>query len=273
MQQIVNFIIRNKTFLLFLLLFSISLLFTIQSHSYHKSRFINSANFLTGGIYNTSNSVSSYFGLKEQNQLLQQENNELKSLLYNTNFNNSKTYLDSTSFNKPYKFTPARVIKNSYALPDNVLLLNRGKRDSITEDFGVISSKGLIGITDNSNSKFTTVISILNTTSRISAQLKHTNHFGSLIWNSNSPEFVQLTEIPQKAPVKIGDTIITSGRSAIFPKGIPIGTIGSFNLDQAKNFYQIDVKLFNDMTNIEHVYIIQNTDKKAIESLLNQKNE
>lgn len=273
MQQIVNFIIRNKTFLFFLLLFSISLLFTIQSHDYHKSRFINSANFLTGGVYNTSNSVSSYFELKEQNLLLQEENNALKSRIYNTTTNNIESYIDTTTFKQSYKFTPARVIKNSYALPNNVLLLNRGKRDSINQDYAVITSKGILGITDNSNSKFTTVISILNSTSRISAQLKNTNHFGSLIWNSVSPEFVQLTEIPQKAIVQKGDTIITSGRSAIFPKGIPIGTIQSYNLDQAKNYYEIEVKLFNDMTNIEHVYIIKNMDKKAIENLLNQKDE
>ena len=57
MQQIINFIIRNKTFLLFLLLFSVSIVFTIQSHSYHKSKFINSANFLTGGIYNSINNL------------------------------------------------------------------------------------------------------------------------------------------------------------------------------------------------------------------------
>ncbi|HAI16674.1 MAG TPA: rod shape-determining protein MreC, partial [Xanthomarina gelatinilytica] len=74
MQQIINFIIRNKSFLLYLLLFSIAMVFTIQSHSYHKSKFINSANFLSGGIYNSVNNVSEYMHLRKQNELLQQEN-------------------------------------------------------------------------------------------------------------------------------------------------------------------------------------------------------
>ena len=102
MQQIINFIIRNKTFLLFLLLFSISIIFTIQSHSYHKSKFINSANFLTGRIYNTVNNISGYLDLKSQNQILSEENNRLKSLLYNAENNNDTTYIDSITFINQY---------------------------------------------------------------------------------------------------------------------------------------------------------------------------
>ena len=67
MQQIINFVLRNKTFLLFLLLFGVSLFFTIQSHSYHKSKFINSANYVTGGIYKKTNGIKQYFNLKEEN--------------------------------------------------------------------------------------------------------------------------------------------------------------------------------------------------------------
>lgn len=269
MQQIINFIIRNKKFLLFLLLFSISILFTIQSHSYHKSKFINSANFLTGGIYNSVNNISQYFNLKSQNKILSEENNKLKSLLYNTTNQKDSTYINSTSFNANYKFTSANVIRNSYAATDNYLLINKGLKDSIKEDFGVITSKGILGITDKTSHNYATVISILNTTSRISALLKKTDHYGSLTWNVKNPNIVQLTDIQKNADVNIGDTIITSGRSSIFPKGIPIGTVEDFKLDIAENYYEIDVKLFNDMTNIEHVYIIENTDIKEITNLLN----
>jgi len=67
MQQIVNFLIRNKNFLLFLTLFCLSLFFTIQSHSYHKSKFINSANVISGGTYNVMNNINQYFNLKDEN--------------------------------------------------------------------------------------------------------------------------------------------------------------------------------------------------------------
>ena len=254
--------------MLFLLLFGFSLLFTIQSHSYHKSKFINSANFLTGGVYNSINNVSSYFNLKSQNQLLSEENKQLRSLLLNNGINADSIFVDSLMFGKSYRFYTSNIIKNSYSLSNNVLTLNKGKTDSIKQDFGVISSKGIIGIIDKTSNNYSTVISILNTTSSISALLKNTNHLGSLIWDGDSSEFTQLTDIPKIAPVKIGDTIITSGQSSIFPKGIPIGVVTEFKLDQAENYYEINLKLFNDMTSVEHVYIIENVNKEEIKNLL-----
>ncbi len=273
MQQIINFIIRNKTFLLFLLLFSLSIVFTIQSHSYHKSKFINSANFLTGGVYNSINNLSEYFSLKSQNEILVEENNRLKSILYNSKNEKDNVLIDSTTYDAKYNVTTASIIKNSYSLTDNVLLINKGRNDSIKQDFGVVSSKGLIGITSETNNNYANVISILNTTSNISAQLKKTNHFGSLTWNGDSPEIVQLTDVEKIAPIVEGDTIITSGRSSIFPKGIPIGIVDNFKLDEAENYYEINVKLFNDMTNLEHVHIIKNNDIEEITNLLNSTNE
>ncbi len=269
MQQIINFIIRNKTFLLFLLLFFISIVFTIQSHSYHKSKFINSANFLTGGIYNSVNNISEYLSLKSQNQILSEENNRLKSLLFNSENTTDSTYTDSVTYNGLYKIHTAKIIKNSYSATDNILLINKGTKDSIKEDFGIITSKGILGIIDNSSNNYSTVISILNTTSNISAQLKNTNHFGSLTWNGESPNIVQLTDVEKIAPVKEGDTIVTSGLSSIFPKDIHIGIVKDFKLDIAENYYEINVTLFNDMTNLEHVHIIENKDIEEITNLLN----
>ncbi|GGZ72872.1 rod shape-determining protein MreC [Algibacter mikhailovii] len=268
MQQIINFIIKNKNFLLFFLLFDIALLFTIQSHSYHKSKFINSANFLTGGIYNSINNINGYFNLKSQNQLLSEENRRLRSLITNSSNKVDSVFIDSLMFRASYRFFTANVIKNSYALSTNMLTLNKGVKDSIKQDFGVISSKGIVGIVDRTSNHFATVLSILNTTSKISAQLKKTNHFGTLTWNGKSPEFTQLIDIPKIAPVVAGDTIITSGRSSIFPKGVPIGVVEDFELDQAENYYEINVRLFNDMTNIEHVYVIENVNVQELNNLL-----
>lgn len=263
MQQIINFFIRNKTFLLFLLLFSISILLTIQSHSYHRSKFINSANFLTGGVYESVNNISQYFGLKEENTKLLEENNRLKSMLFNAE---GQLITDST-ISGPYVFTSARVFKNSYSSSNNYLTIDKGTRDSIKEDFGVITSKGIVGIIDNTSRNYARVMSILNTNSRVNAQLKKTGHFGTLTWNTNSPEIVQLIDIPKQAPIQAGDTIITGGRSTIFPMGIPIGVVLSYSIDDTENYFTVEVKLFNDMTNIGHVHIVENVDALEIKQL------
>ncbi|MBU2927457.1 rod shape-determining protein MreC [Winogradskyella psychrotolerans] len=271
MQQILNFVIRNKTFLLFLLLFSIALALTIQSHSYHRSKFINSANFLTGGVYGTMNSVDQYFDLKTKNNILSQENQRLREQLLNSHATADSSYIDSTFSQESYRVTVADVYKNSYSSTNNYLTLNKGKNDSIKRDFGVITSNGIIGIIDNTSNKYATALSILNVKSKINAKIKSTNHIGSLTWDGKSPAFVQLDDVSQFAPVKVGDTIETGGESSIFPKGIGIGTIISFESDISGDTYTIQVKLFNDMTNVGTVYIIENLDRTEI-SLLEQRN-
>lgn len=267
MQQIINFLLRNKTFLLYLLLLFISLFLTVQSHSYHKSKFVHSANFLSGGLYESFHNISEYFDLKHENEILAEENTRLRNSLFN--LENKTEEIDSTIGSKHYRFTPAQVIKNSYSSTNNYLLVNKGKKDSIQQDFGVVSPTGLVGIVDKTALNHARVISILNTNSRINAQLKTTNHYGTLRWNGVSPEFVQLVDVPRTAPVHEGDTIITGGRSIIFPKGIAIGRVVSYKLDPTEDFYEIKVKLFNDMTNIGHVYIIENLDAAEILELEN----
>ncbi len=271
MQQIINFVIRNKTTLLFLLLFVIAFGLTIQSHSYHRSKFINSANFLTGGIYESANNIMAYFGLREQNNILVEENRQLRALVYNRGDSTitSTTSTDSIFSNGRYRMRSAKVINNNYSATKNYLTINRGEKHGVKEDFGVMTSKGIVGIIDNTSNGYARILSILNTKSRINAQLKTSNHIGSLEWNGESSEIVQLSDISKFAPVKQGDTIVTGGQSSIFPKGIPIGSIEDFTLDVGGDTYTVNVRLFNDMTNLSHVYIIENLDAEEIKLLEN----
>lgn len=274
MQQIINFLIKNKNFILFMLLLFISLVFTIQSHSYHKSKFINSANWLTGGIYEQANGISSYFSLKSENEKLVEENRRLKSLLYSKEDSlDTIQFIDSTSFGTDYLFRAGKIIKNSYSKLDNIILINKGSSDSIQTDMGVVTPNGIIGVVDRVGGNHATVISILHSASSINAQLKNnSNHYGSLKWNGKDPNVVQLKDIEKLATFEVNDTITTGGHSTFFPKGIPIGTIKDFKLDTKENLYTINVQLFNDMTNLENVYIIENLHREEIDNLLAPEN-
>ena len=173
--------------------------------------------------------------------------------------------LDTTRLD--YNIISARVIKNSYSNLDNYITLNKGSKDGISQDMGVITPDGILGIVENSSEKFSRIQSILNRKSNLNAKIKNTNNFGSLIWDTKDYNTVQLIDIPRRVPIKVGDTILTGAASSIFPENIPIGTIKSFNLDISKSSYSIDISLFNDMSNIKNVYIINNTNRVAIEQL------
>lgn len=269
MKQIISFLLKNKNFLLYLFLLLLSLTFTIQSHSYHRSKFVNSANSISGGVYGAISNIQDYFKLKSRNQILTEENAHLREKLQGSE-NQVKIENHPHSRESSLSFYPAKVIKNSYSKTDNIITVKIGEKDSIVPDMGVITSKGIVGIVNHTSTRYSTIISILNSTFQTSAKLKKSNHFGTLKWNGNDPNIVQVTDIQEQAPVAIGDTIETSGRSVIFPEGITIGIVDNKKLDASNNFYQLNVRLVNDMTDLGHVYIIKNNDIEEIKQLENK---
>ena len=261
MQQIINFIVRYKHFLLYIFLLTISLAFTISSHTYHQSRFFNSSNYISGKIYETSHGFSSYFNLGDENKKLIDENKRLRYLLLNYGISDS---IPVDSLHRAYTVVTGKVIKNSYAGPRNYITINKGSNDQVAPDMGVITDKGILGIVENTSGNYATVQSILNEKSRINAKIKGTDHFGSLVWDTKDFNIVQLIDIPRMAPLTIGDTVVTGGMSSIFPENIPIGTIRKFDLDNSNSLYTIEVSLFNDMTSIRYVYVVHNLDRAEI---------
>jgi rod shape-determining protein MreC len=103
----------------------------------------------------------------------------------------------------------------------------------------------------------------------LNAKFKNSNYFGVLSWNGKDINKVQLKDVPKQAKIKIGDTIVTGGNSLIFPKGILIGYIQSFKLDNSENYLELEVNLSTDMTNIENLFIINNNNATEI-NLLNE---
>ncbi len=261
--------------MLFLLLMIIAVSLTIQSHSYHKSKVISSANFFTGGVYEMTSNVEGYFNLKVQNEELAKENARLKGLLFNIKDSTKVPNLDSIKGVNKTDIIISKVIKNSYSNQVNFLTLNSGSNQGVKPEMGVINSLGIVGVVENTSANYSTVLSILNTESPLNAKVKKSNHIGSLTWNGKNTGFVQLTDVPRLATVRKGDTIVTGAQSTIFPENIGIGTIEKIYIDNETNLYMIDVRLFNDMTSLGHVYIIRNKDREEIINLekKTQKNE
>lgn len=268
MQKIINFFVFYKNALLTVLLLILSVFFTIQSHSYHTNKVVNSANIVSGNLYKTKSEIISYFNLREQNLKLLEENVYLKNIVYNTLKDLSKR--DTLQIESSYfVIRPAEIINNSYQRTNNHLTLNVGSKDGIKPQMGVISENGVIGIIDQVSTNFSTAMSVLHSKSSISVMLKKSGHFGSLIWDGKDPGRMQFVDVGRLAPVQVGDTVVTDGRSTIFPKNINIGTVSSFKLDQSENFFIIQVDLFHDMTHSGYVYVVENLMAEEIINLEN----
>ena len=264
MQQIINFIVKNSYRLLFLLLLIISMFLVIKSHSYHRSKIVNSANIVSGTVFEKTNEIKTYFSLREQNNKLAKENADLRKLLFNKKDSISVLKKDSLKGYDKINVIQSRVINNSYNVSENYLTINSGSLQGIRPDMGVINSQGIVGIVEKTSPKYATILSVLNIKSQINAKIKKSNHFGSLIWNAKNAGFVQLIDIPRLASVKKGDTVVTGGRSTIFPENIPVGIIDKIFIDTQTNYYTLNIRLFNDMTNLNHVYVIENKESDEI---------
>ncbi len=267
MQQIINFIIKNSYKLLFLLLLILSLTLTITSHTYHRSEYINSANRISGSVFTKINDVNEYLSLKEKNKELASENALLKEMLFNRKDTliTSKTLFrnDLNNFN----VVVGKVVRNSFNSRENYITINVGKALGIKTDMGVINDKGVVGIVEKTSKDFATIQSILNIKSKINAKIKNSDHFGSLVWDGKNVGFAQLIDVPRLASLRKGDSIVTGGNSDIFPENIPVGKIDKIFIDRKTNYYTINVRLFNDMTALGYIYIIENKMKKQKQDL------
>ncbi len=271
MQFILYLIQKHRNFLLFFVLQLIAFFFTIQYHSYRKSKFINSANNISGGIYNNVTSFRTYLYLKDENTLLTKENSLLKNQLFLKNKAIKSVFKDSidATFQQKFTYSPAKIINNDFHKRNNYLTLSVGEKDSIQPDMAVVNSLGIIGITSNTSTNYATAISVLNTNFRVNARLKNNEYFGTLTWNGKEQNIVQLQDIPRQAKLSVGDTIVTGGRSAIFPEGILIGNVTNIKFEH-NQYQQIDIHLFNDVKNVSNVYIIKNLHKTEIKQLEKQ---
>ena len=274
MQQLIYFFQKFKYFLFFLLLQFIALTLIFNNLNFQNSKYVNSANALTGGLYRKVSDMSDYFSLKATNTQLIEENTLLRNFLNqktNTSFKVDSIVIDTVKYYQKYTYTSAKIINNSYSKAFNFLTINKGTIAGLSKEMAVVNGKGIIGFTDNLSPNYGRIQSILNKNTKINARLKN-GYFGTLQWNALDYNTVQLIDIPRQAPVKIGDTIETGGKSAIFPEGILIGKVIGINNDNAVDNI-INVKLFNDMSVIGPVYVIKNLQKVEIKRLENSGNE
>lgn len=253
MLQLINFFTNNKVGLLFVFLELIAFVFIIKSHSYHHSKYLNSANSISGSILKKSNSINSYFGLKTMNKELVKENELLKNQLEQVS--NISTKKDSPSIE--YKHIAATVISNPYTKRNNILTIDKGSLDSIQPNMGVILSNGIVGITLKVSKHYATVLSLLNSQTKINAKMKNSHHYGSLHWNGVDFTNVDLEDLPIQANIKKGDTVISGGKSVLFPEGIPIGSISDFVIAD-KSYSNVNINLFADFSALYNVYVVKN---------------
>ena len=266
MRNLLLFLAKYSAFFLFLGLEILCFTLIIRYNQTQHSIFLNSSSRMSASLLSGKQKVRSYMSLQEVNDSLVLEN---ARLLQAQNSGNSEPDLNRFQPEGNYAFIPAKVISNSIVLRNNNVTLNRGSQDGVKLGMGIAEDNGIVGIVSHVSKSYSQGISLLNSNTRISASIRKKDYFGNLVWEGQDPLRLTLEAVPKHANVSVGDTIVTSGYSAIFPPDLVIGYIESFEIDPGQSYYSIEVKLVNDLSKLNYVYIIDHEAKNIIDSLQN----
>lgn len=263
MRTILRFIIQQHHLILFLLIEIFCLILTVRNNDYQNAVGFSVIEEISGRVHKIHHSLKHFIHTVDENKKLAQENAQLHSKLLNL-MNDSTEKLN---YKDNYKLITANIIFANVFSSNNYIIINKGANDSIEPDMGVICPTGVVGIVKNVSTNFATVIPIINVNAHISARIKTNQYFGTTTWDGKNYNYVHLADIPYHVKLNIGDTVITSGFSAIFPEGIHIGVIEKFDYHEGNDFYNIMVRLSTEFNKINHVYVVQYKNKNEYKQL------
>ena len=258
MRNLVLLFLRFGHFILFVLLELFCLYLIVNYNRTQRDIWGNSSNIFMGYASEKFNDWTNYFSLRDKMDALAVENAQLKEKLINAGLTPVPERDSLSDLDAQYKLITAQVTNNSTDRPNNLIYFDKGRRDGVQKDMGVIGNNGILGIIIKVKENYSVANSLLHRRSFISAMIKRTGAFGDLRWVGSNPRYVNLAAIAKHHTIEVGDTIVTSGYSSHFPKGILIGVVEETNLPSGSNFHNIKVLLSNDFSALDYVEIIEN---------------
>lgn len=274
MRNLFHFFVRHSTWFVFIFYMVVGCVLLFNRNPYQHHLYLTSAGQVASSVYSATNSVTGYFHLRDINEDLQQRNAllEMEVLTLKDRLRTvaEEIYGDTMTVDSSltnYRFIIAHVINNSVARSRNYITIEKGSDDGISPEMGVVDQNGVVGIVNVVGPHTARIISLLNPDLRLSCKIKGSDAFGSLVWNGKSPDQALLEELPRHVPFNVGDTIVTSGYSVVFPEGIPVGTIINQTKDDDDNFYTLQIRLLTDFTTLSTVRVIENALRDEINSI------
>lgn len=280
MRNLLNFLLKYNYWFIFILLEVASFVLLFRFNRYQQSAFFTSANVVSGVVYEVSGGISSYFHLKSVNEDLLDRNMLLEQQIDNLERALRVHQDDSIAINSikampqtDYRLFKARVIKNSINQADNYITLDKGSASGIRSEMGVVDGNGIVGIVYETSPSYSVVISVLNSKSSISCKIVGSEYFGYLKWEHGDSRYAYLKDLPRHAEFNLGDTVVTSGYSTVFPEGIIVGTVDDMSDSNDGLSYLLKIKLATDFGKVSDVRVIARSGQQEQQELENKSTE
>lgn len=268
MHNLTEFLAKHNHWFVFLVLEVVSMVLLFRYNSYQGSVWFSSANAVTGKVYEWDSAVESYFSLSSVNSQLTQRNVLLEQQVRALNDSiahltrSQETAVERLARMTPFqgcKLLPAQVVTNTVNRYNNLITLDKGAADGVKRDMGVVCGMGVVGIVYLVSEHYSIVIPVLNGHSNISCTIQGRGYFGYLRWRGGSSQLAYLEDVPRHAHFKLGDYVVTSGYSSVFPSGVMVGKVlHVFNSADGLS-YRVQVKLSTDFARLRDVCLVDDS--------------
>jgi rod shape-determining protein MreC len=171
---------------------------------------------------------------------LKKENQELKEII-------------GFKFNYPKGIIPAEIERRTLEEINLSYQIDKGTSERIERNSPVIGFKGIVGKVLKTGNNTSVVQTLKNYNSAVSVKDTRSGIEGILKWNKKF--FIE--GVPQYADLRKGDSLATSGRGSVFPKGLPVGIVTYVNKKKDDYLLEIEVEPFEDLNRIDVVFVIE----------------
>lgn len=268
MHNLTEFLAKHNHWFVFLVLEVVSMVLLFRYNSYQGSVWFSSANAVTGKVYEWDSAVESFFSLSGVNSQLTQRNAFLEQQVRMLDDSIARltrsqeaavTRLSSMVPFQGCRLIPAKVVANMVNRYDNLITIDKGSADGVKRDMGVVCGMGVVGIVYLVSEHYSIVIPALNSHSNISCTIQRRGYFGYLRWRGGSSQLAYLEDVPRHAHFKLGDNVVTSGYSSVFPPGVMVGKVlHVFNSTDGLS-YRVQVKLSTDFARLRDVCLVDDS--------------
>lgn len=268
MHNLTEFLAKHNHWFVFLVLEVVSMVLLFRYNCYQGSVWFSSANAVTGKVYEWDSAVESFFSLSGVNSQLTQRNAFLEQQVRMLDDSIARltrsqeaavTRLSSMVPFQGCRLIPAKVVANMVNRYDNLITIDKGSADGVKRDMGVVCGMGVVGIVYLVSEHYSIVIPALNSHSNISCTIQRRGYFGYLRWRGGSSQLAYLEDVPRHAHFKLGDNVVTSGYSSVFPPGVMVGKVlHVFNSADGLS-YRVQVKLSTDFARLRDVCLVDDS--------------
>lgn len=276
MRNLVELLSRFGHIFLFLFLEIVCFTLIVRYNQTQNEIWANTTSIFADGIKSRVNSISQYSQLQQVNDSLRAENAQLLERIINFSvYDRDQSFqkYDSDSSNIVYRLIPVSICDKTVHLRNNNMTLCQGESSHVRSRMGLITKKGVVGMTSACSENFCKALLITNNLSRISALIKGKDYNGNITWPGTDPRVLEMRAVPKYANVVLGDTIVTSGYSTLFPPNIPIGLVTNFEVVKGQNELSIEVSMMEDMATLQEAYAIEfikKEEKQILEASTNE---